>query len=209
MTRRLRSTVTTLVGLAAFVSAPVWFAAPAVAQTAPANNAPSSSPPPVPDQRPPAGYPSPPPAYGQPPPGYYPPPPYGWPGYPPRRPRRAKGLLIAGPIVLGATYAFTALVGLSISADDVDCSNCRTVGHRLLVPVLGPWLAIPAVDSSEGRTWTALLGFAQATGVILTVIGISRYSASVSEEGFASRGLHLAFLPRAGGGFGVLGARFW
>ena len=207
MTRGLRSTVATLVGLAAFVSVQALSAAPAVAQTAPPN---ASPPPPAPDGRPPSGYPAPQPVYGQPPPGYYPPPPYGWPqpGYPPRRPRRAKGLLIAGPIVLGATYAFTALVGLTVSADDVDCSNCRTVGHRLLVPVLGPWLAIPAVDSSEGRTWTALLGFAQATGVILTVIGISRYSTSVSEEGFASRGLHLAFLPRAGGGLGVLGARF-
>ncbi|HVR60502.1 MAG TPA: hypothetical protein VMU50_01310 [Polyangia bacterium] len=216
MNFKRRSTVTALAALVALVVAQGTPAAVAAEQAAPANGPP---PPPPGYAPPPPGYYPPPPGYAPPPPGYYPPPPYAYPppGAPrPRPPRRPKGLLIAGPIVLGATYAFTALAGLVLishgdgtQSDGTVCLNCETQGTRLLVPILGPWLALPAANGSDGKTFSALMGLAQATGVLLTVIGISRYSASAPDGTVASRGLHFAFIPRSGGGaFGVLGASF-
>lgn len=159
---------------------------------------------------PPQGYP---PAQGYPPPQYFPPP--GHQGTVYQRPsRRPKGLLIAGPIVLGASYGFTALVGLQImstntNSDGAYCTNCDTVGPRLLIPILGPWLALPAADGDDGKVLSAMLGIAQATGLLLTIVGISRYRASAPDQTAAARGgWRFALVPSKGGGLGVLGGSF-
>jgi hypothetical protein len=234
-----RSTVTSLVSAVALMIAQLVSAAPAAAQgAAPAPAAPPEAQPgyPPPPQQ---GYP-PPPQQGYPPPPQqgYPPPQQGYPppqqGYPPpqqpgyygqqpgytpyrpaRPPRRSKGLLIAGPIVLAATYGFTAYVGLIMLSGDLEnepgtvCLNCETVGTRLLIPIIGPWLALPEADGDDGKTLSALLGLAQATGVLLTIMGISRYMASDPNRVAANRGrVNFAFVPSAGGGFGMLGGTF-
>jgi hypothetical protein len=160
------------------------------------------------------------PAYPPPPRGYYGyPPPQGYPQQPPQvyqRPaRRPKGLLIAGPIVLGASYAFTALLGLTMQSTDTTsdgayCVNCQTVGTRLMIPLLGPWLAMPEADGSDGKMLTAMLGLAQATGLVMTIVGISRYAASAPDRTTAASrgGLQFALVPSKGGGLGVLGGSF-
>jgi hypothetical protein len=228
------SSVVSLVAVAAFAIAQLLPVSPAAAQAAPGPNDP---PPAAGAAQPQPGYPPqpqpgyPPPGYQPPPPGYQPPPPgYQQPGYPPqpyaapqrldsqgraRPPRRPKGLLIAGPIVFAATYGFTALVGLQMMNGDVNaepgtyCVNCDTVGPRLLIPIIGPWLAMPEADGDDGKAVTAILGIAQATGVLLTIIGISRYVASGKETATARRGgVNFAFVPSSGGGFGLLGGSF-
>jgi hypothetical protein len=199
---------------------------------------------PPPQQQP--GYPPPQQPQAYPPPqqqGY--PPPQGYaqpPGYPPqpypaqpyaapqrndqeygrvqryqRPPRRSKGLLIAGPIVLGASYLFTAYVGLLMLSGDYEmdpgtyCVNCDTVGSRLLIPILGPWIAMPEADGQDGKTVVALMGLAQAAGLIMTIAGIARYSATNPDRATAANRnrLQFAFVPtRDGGGLGMVGGSF-
>jgi hypothetical protein len=155
----------------------------------------------------------------------YPPPSTGYPPPPAQRSdneygrtraapvRRPKGLLIAGPIVLGASYAFTALVGLELMSGNVNmqpgevCTNCDTVGPRLLIPIAGPWLALPDANGSNGKALSAVLGIAQATGLVLTIVGVSRYQSAVDATASAGN-VTFAFVPSQGGGFGLLGGRF-
>jgi hypothetical protein len=214
MDLRARSTFVSLVGLVTLTCAQLLPSA-AAAQTAaqPSQPVPQGYPPPQ-------GYPAPPPQ------GYAPPPlpavqardgEYGraQPTVYQRPARRSKGLLIAGPIVLGASYGLTALVGLQMMSYNTNnpgsyCENCDTAGPRLLIPVLGPWLATPYADGDDGKAVTVVLGLAQATGVILTIVGISRYAASAPGRTTAAnpRGLQFALVPDRGGGLGVLGGAF-
>jgi hypothetical protein len=165
----------------------------------------------------PASPPPPPPEVGYPPPTGYPPPPrqrfdseYGRTRS--TQVRRPKALLIAGPIVLGASYGFTALVGLELVSGNVQkpgevCTNCNSIGSRLLIPIIGPWLALPDANGSNGKALTAVLGLAQATGLVLTIVGISRYKSAVDATAAAGN-VTFAFVPSQGGGLGLLGGRF-
>ena len=93
------------------------------------------------------------------------------------------------------------------------------IGRALLIPVLGPWLAM-GTSANRKLPLLALLGIAQATGVALTIAGIVRYSAdSAAAEapgeaagarrarsrpsGFISFGM----LPTRDGAFGFLSGR--
>jgi hypothetical protein len=231
-----RSSVTSLVGAVALTIAQLLPATPAAAQgAAPAPTAPPqaqpSYPPPPPQGYPPPQQGYPPPQQGYPPPqqGYpppqqgYPPPQQGYyaqPGYPPpvyrapRPARRPKGMLIAGPIVLGVTYIVTAYFGVILtSISDVDSGNSigdandKAAGERLLIPIIGPWLAMPVCDGYESLC--VLAGIGQATGVTLTILGITRYAASSPDRVAADRNrLRFALVPSAGGWFGTVGGTF-
>jgi hypothetical protein len=150
---------------------------------------------------PPAAYP------GYPPPALYPPPPpgyaYAYPA-PPRAPesvpydggpvpagfhveeRPRRGMLIAGPVIIGSAYA----IGLTVASTD----NFPNSTGWLAVPVLGPWITLAARhhstdcvstdtfdtctdvstnDDSSTRTFLILDGLTQATGAILLVYGIA------------------------------------
>jgi hypothetical protein len=101
---------------------------------------------------------------------------------------------------------------LSSDADNpgTTCLNCEAVGTRFLIPVLGPWLALPEADGEDGKTLSALLGIAQATGVVMTIVGISRYAASDPDRAVAARqsSWQFALVPSRGGGVGMLGGSF-
>ncbi len=169
-------------------------------------------------------YPPAPVAYPPPPAGYPPPPaaryPSNRPSYPPEvpeepeRPARKKGLMIAGLATLGGTYLFSALVGVELlSYEDSHpgeiCLNCNSTGKALLVPIAGPWIALPDANShSGGKVVCALLGLAQATGVVLSIVGISRYVSSGKPEASASSGVMVGVVPTQGGAFGSVGSVF-
>jgi hypothetical protein len=182
---------------------------------------PATPPPGYPPQQPPPGYApqQPPPGYApqQPPPGY--PPQQPPPGYPPQaapqptyyqeepplpRKRRSVGLMIAGLATLGGSYLFSVLVGLQLTSEDnlgpnEICLNCDK-GDLFLIPVAGPWLFLEYADGTDGKVITAIMGIAQATGVVLTIFGISKFVSS-GQDNYASRpSLTLGFAPRPEGG---------
>jgi hypothetical protein len=142
------------------------------------------------------------------------------------RPRRT-GMLIGGLVTLGASYGLTVLIVLS-SLHSYNAPNCtspctlpkeNTEPRDLLIPVVGPWIAMSPAPSRDIGILT-LLGLAQATGVALTVGGIVRYSADgtppdddvdVSRARRAqsrpSRIVTFGVLPTRDGAFGFLSGR--
>ena len=131
--------------------------------------------------------------------------------------------MIAGLSTLGGSYLFTAMVGIELlnwqanhPNSNQTCTNCDSTGSALLVPIVGPWIAMKdANQDNGGPAVCAILGLAQATGVVLSIIGIQRYMDSAPPEGHAapvSKGLtnmHVGFAPvRGGGALGALGASF-
>ena len=186
-----------LADVAAAQSAP---AQPAPAQPPPAAQPAPTPPPPTypqqpgaapaqpayPQQPPPAGYPQqqPPPGYPQatPQPTYYQVPD----APPPRRKGRSVGLMIAGLATLGGSYLFTLAVGLQLSSEDdlgpyEVCLNCDK-GDLLYIPIIGPWLFLDYADGTDGKVLTAIMGIAQATGVVLTIFGISKFISSGQDD---------------------------
>jgi len=130
--------------------------------------------------------------------------------------------MIAGLSTLGGSYLFTALVGLELlSYEDSHpgerCLNCDSTGSALLIPIVGPWIAMKDANQDKGGPLVcAILGLAQATGVVLSIIGIHQYTASgqpeaetneVSKGYFSNVKIGLAPV-RGGGALGALGASF-
>jgi hypothetical protein len=146
-------------------------------------------------------------------------------GRPDLRPHRT-GLLIGGLLTFGVSYTVTAMVGLaSLSHESGTLCNLNTgtcgstgdeQGRDLLLPVLGPWMAMNNVREIPVL---ALMGIAQATGVALTVAGIARYSADgapaeASGEAGPRRArsqprefISFGVLPTRDGAFGFLSGR--
>ena len=128
----------------------------------------------------------------------------------PRAPKRKKGLMIAGLATFGGSYLFTALVGMTMLSKSNEsagqtCLNCDSVGSKLLIPIAGPWVALPEADGDDGKFVCAVLGIAQGVGVALSIAGISQFVSSGSPSaGDAS--LHVAYLP--GGALGSLQGKF-
>ena len=133
-----------------------------------------------------------------------------------RPPSRSKGLLIAGIATLGGTYLFSALVGAMllsglVTPPGATCLNCETAGIPLLIPIAGPWIALPhANEATGGQVVMAILGIAQAAGVILTGVGIAVFATSgpKREESLALLPrVDLQLAPLPGGGYlGLRGA---
>ncbi len=96
-------------------------------------------------------------AQPQPPP---PPPP------PPERSRKGLGLLISGWSLFGGSYLITALAG----AIAYDTGN-EPLGGALLIPIAGPLIAMPQVDSLSGRIGLAFPFLAQTAGVAMGITG--------------------------------------
>ena len=103
--------------------------------------------------------------------------------------RKHVGLLIGGLITLGASYGFTAAVGVQLmsgsstgsSSGSSICTNCDTVGGRLLIPVAGPWAALPA-SAPAGKPILVGLGIVQAVGLIMTIAGAARLNGDTSGD---------------------------
>lgn len=180
MSRSFTFAVLVIIGGASMVSAQEPQQPPEQAQQPPPAYA---------QQQPPPGYGQPSPTYGQP---AYGQPAYGQPGYapmyapPPQRLRRYRdpyvegmalppdarvysrpriGLLIPGAALFGVFYLGTVMAW-AISQD-----HSRTVQNVVLVPALGPFLAIPNAANSGrriGLVWTGLL---QVAGLALFIAG--------------------------------------
>jgi hypothetical protein len=125
------------------------------------------------------------------------------------------GLLAAGLATLGGSYAFTALVGWQMQSGRADgssgyyCPGCDGVGSRLLIPIVGPWLALPAAEGADGKILTAVMGTAQVAGLALTVVGTSRFLASGRPEAVERRpALAFGLAPLREGAFGVMWGAF-
>ena len=151
--------------------------------------------------------------YG-PPPG---PAPYQAPPEPPRR--RGKGMMIAGFITFGASYLTTAFVG-AVALDGsrefggTTDTQAHKLGTALLIPVVGPLVAIPNIDSYSASLVAVLSFIAQAGGLGLGIAGAVRYSRDGKRIQAAQAGLHigkgvrLGAAPRLGGGTVNLSYRF-
>ena len=143
-----------------------------------------------------AARPAPPPGEGwNPQPASEPPPPTVPPHLPPAAPpdvpslpppRRGVGLMTSGFIVLGISYLATAITG-AVLIDDAnnDFSRERSsyeraaqeaVGRRLLVPGIGPFLAIAPARSAFAGLGLGLVGAVQVTGLALAAGGIVRFA---------------------------------
>jgi hypothetical protein len=87
--------------------------------------------------------------------------------------RRRKGLLIAGPIVLGVTYIYTSLaaaIGTDIS--NASGGNGSTVAP-LFIPVVGPFIEIGETSSYSLKYLLALDGAAQLAGAVMLYYGLT------------------------------------
>jgi hypothetical protein len=117
--------------------------------------------------------------YAQPPAGYVAQPGYGQ-AYayapqqlPPRRPRLRKGVRIAGTSVFGASYLISAITGAVLLDLNAPCSDCKDVGAMLLIPLVGPFLAVPRSDGGDGGL--VVLGIVQIAGAGLMIWGIIQF----------------------------------
>ena len=124
----------------------------------------------------------------------------------PRAPRRT-GLMIGGLTTLGVTYLVTVLVvlrdlGGGTNGMTYACGDECKARPRLMVPILGPWLAMPYAGQHDAPLFT-VLGLAQAAGVVLSIVGISRF---VSDA--PTHPVSVGVLPVSDGAFGFATARF-
>lgn len=160
---------------------------------------------PPPGQPPPPGY----QPYGYPPPGYqpygYPPQSYGPPPPPPPR-IRGKGMMIAGFSIFAGTWLSAIVLGAGFI--DNNTPSGYMYGRRLMVPVLGPFLAagIPDDGASTNMAYV-FLGLAQTAGLALGITGAVLFSKSrkaartLTSQGLhLGRGVHMSSSPRWGGG---------
>jgi hypothetical protein len=121
---------------------------------------------------PPAAAPAPPP----PPAPVYLPPPGPSPQLVALRHRRNSGIgmTISGYTLFGTSYLISALVG-TISIDYAnDIGGSGTYGRRMLIPLVGPFMAIPRSDSATGGLFTGLVGVVQIAGFALGTAGAIR-----------------------------------
>lgn len=170
-----------------------------------------------------------PPAYAQPGPQPYGPQTGPAPYQPPpqQQRRRGKGMMIAGFVTFGSSYLVTALFGAGYldasrgfdsDGSDLDANTndqrLRRLGGRLLIPVIGPLVAIPQLDSAIGTMGAVFSFIAQAGGLSLGIAGAVRYTRDGRRMQAAQAGLHLGkgvrlgAAPRLGGGSLNLTYRF-
>jgi hypothetical protein len=131
---------------------------------------------------------------------------------------RHLGLLIGGIVTLGASYGLSASVGFQLMSKYPSGSWQETSGRRLLFPIVGPWVAVPAASTGAAKGVFAVLGVAQALGVILTIAGSARVNADVPAEEMRDRKpppqwrsngrLGFLMVPMRDGAGGVLSGSF-
>jgi hypothetical protein len=81
------------------------------------------------------------------------------------------GMTISGYTLFGTSYLISALIG-TISLDyAADVGGTGKYGRRMLIPIAGPFLAIPRADSATGGLFTGFLGVIQVAGFALGTAG--------------------------------------
>ena len=92
------------------------------------------------------------------------------PGYH-RDTRVRKGLVIAGAILFGVPYLYSA--GFAAIGDDVTRNGESNPAKFLYIPVLGPFIEMGQTDSSTLRYFLALDGIAQSAGAFMFIYGLT------------------------------------
>jgi hypothetical protein len=102
--------------------------------------------------------------------------------------KSGRSLLIAGLTLGGMAYVYTSLAGaiaidkardmnddpLTLENEARDRADRRAFGKALLIPGIGPALAIPKADTAL-RAWGAgMAGLTQAVALTMTIVGIHR-----------------------------------
>jgi len=134
-------------------------------------------------------------------------------------------MMIVGWSVLGSFYLISTFVGTSaidqarcdrtggFDEDDLECTtdeSLRRYGRRMLIPVVGPFMAAATED---GDAAAIFLGVNQVAGLVLGIIGTVRY-VSTGRSSVASlpigrgRTLSLDVQPTIGGGAARASLRF-
>ena len=84
------------------------------------------------------------------------------------------GMTISGYTIFGTSYLVSALIG-TISIDYArDVGGSGTYGRRMLIPLAGPFAAIPRADSATGGLFTGMVGVVQVAGFVLGTAGAIR-----------------------------------
>jgi hypothetical protein len=127
--------------------------------------------------------------------------------------------------LLAGSYLVTALLGVGVLTGPSDmsggrliaCMNCRSAGPRMMIPLAGPWLALPDI-SGGGQILLVLLGVAQTAGLAVTIGGIVKASSPppVDEpepeprprQARSNGPLSFGLLPTQNGAFGFASGRF-
>ena len=124
--------------------------------------------------------------------------------YPYKPPKRRKGLMIAGWTIFGASYVPTAFTGANIydycsqNRTGADRESCRELGQMLMIPAVGPFMAINKVNDATEAYSLALTGAVQTASLLMAIIGTSQYvrdgkrNSRLSAHGVrVSKGLHV------------------
>jgi hypothetical protein len=141
---------------------------------------------------------------------------------PPPTPRsRRKGLMIGGWVMFGSSYLATAFVA-AIVHDTCSLAknpNCRNAATMTLIPAIGPFLAIPHMqtDAITPRVLMAFPALIQIAGLTMAIVGTAQFVRDgrepryVGVDGFKlGKQLRLGVAPTRvlDGGTLTLGARF-
>jgi hypothetical protein len=105
------------------------------------------------------------------------------------------GMTISGYTLFGTSYLISALIG-TISLDyAADVGGSGKYGRRMLIPIAGPFLAIPRADSATGGLFTGFLGVIQVAGFALGTAGAIKLGRANRELRLSanSGGLQLQF----------------
>ena len=128
---------------------------------------------------------------------------------PPPSRRRGVGMMVAGYSMFGMSYMITAFSGAAIiDRCDADARyDCRRLGRALMIPVLGPFLALPEIQTMTGRFAMVFFpGVMQAGGLALGIGGSVRHARSRRYYGMVNadgvrlvRGRELRIAPAGSG----------
>lgn len=98
---------------------------------------------------------------------------------PPQPIKRRKGLMIAGWSMFGGSYLFTALIAGIVydTCNAVEAPRCKTAAGYSLIPVVGPFLTIPNLntDAITPKIFMAIPGLVQLAGLTMGIVGTVQF----------------------------------
>ena len=137
--------------------------------------------------------------------------------------KSGKGLLIGGLSLGGFTYLYVSLAGALVidkarnmqSDDPLTPGNegrardeRRAFGRAMLIPVVGPALAIPKADTALQAWGAGLATITQLTAVTMTLVGMHRLARARRFERLEQQRLSMGAMASAQGGQVSLAVRF-
>jgi hypothetical protein len=91
-------------------------------------------------------------------------------------------MMIAGWSLFGGTWLFSVVLAAMMYEKDRNpgagkvCLNCRAEGDALLIPLVGPFMAIPKAGGADGKALVAIIGVVQLAGLALGITGTVLYA---------------------------------